>query len=132
MNMKIRTIHPYLAAAILFLILGVWGFFYFFGPLDSVPRMHASAISPDGSLKVEVYRKRVSLLPNSQIDMIAKVKDGKGNLLYEKVVLQEGMWSETENLYLNIVFAGDEIQLRPGWGDDDFYSIRRSDLKVVQ
>lgn len=130
--MKTRTIHPYLAVAVLFFILGIWGFFYFFGPLDSIPRLHSSAESPDGTLKAEVYRKRVSLLPNSLIDMIAKVYDQKGNLLYEKVILQDGIWSETENLYRNIVFSSDEIQLRPGWGADDLYIIRRSDLKETR
>ena len=107
--MKTRTIHPYLVVAVIFLILGVWGFTYFFGPLDSIPRLHATAESPDGTLKVEVYRKRVSLLPNPQIDMIAKVYDRNGNLVYERVILREGMWSETENLYRRIIFAGDEI-----------------------
>ena len=127
-DMKPRTIHRSLAWSVLPLVLIVWGFTYFFGPLDSVPRLHASAQRPDGAFTVKVYRQRISLGP-PEIDMIAKVFDQRGNLIYQKKIYQEGMWSELENLFRNITFEGDEIRIGPKFSPNEYVVIKQTDLK---
>ena len=127
--MRFRTIHPYLAALAVIFILCLAGFTYLFGPLDSLPRLHASAQSPDGELTVRVYRKRESLPPSPKIVLIAKVYDGQGNLVFEKEIFQEGMWSELDSLFRNIIFDGAAIRIGPSFDPAWHYVIERKDLK---
>ena len=127
--MSFKTIHPYLAALAVLFIPCLAGFTYFFGPLDSLPRLHASAQRPDGALTVRVYRQRVSLAPSSQIDVIAKVYDRRGNLVFEQKIFQEGMWSELDTLCRNIIFVGDGIRIGPGFDPDWHYVIGKADLR---
>ena len=126
--MSFKTIHPYLATLAVPFILCLAGFTYFFGPLDSLPRLHASAQRPDGALTVKVYRQRVSLAPSSEIDLIAKVYDRRGHLVFEEKIFQEGMWSELDTLCRDIVFVGDSIRIGPGFDPDWYYVIERADL----
>jgi uncharacterized lipoprotein YbaY len=132
MIMRFKTIHPYLAALAVLFILCFAGFTYFFGPLDSFPRLHASAQSPDGTFTVKVYRKRVSLPPSSEIDLIAKVYDRQSNLVFEKKIFQEGMWSELNDLFRNIIFDGDKILIGPSFDPDWYYIIERADLMTTK
>ena len=132
MIMKYTTIHPYFAVLAVLFILTVWGFTYFFGPIDSSPRLHASAQSPDGALRVEVYRERVSLPPSPEIHVIAKVFDRQGKLIYEKKIYQEGMWSELANLFGNITFEGDEIHIGPKFSANEYMVIRMADLHAAR
>ena len=129
--MKFRIHHRSLAWWVLPLVLVVGGFAYFCGPLDDVPRLHASAQSPDGAFTVKVYRQRVSLGP-PEIDVIAKVFDPSGKLIYEKRIYQEGMWSELEHLFRNITFEGEEIRIGPRWSPNEYVVIKRADLKPAQ
>ena len=98
MVMRFKTLHPHLAALAVLFILCLAGFTCFFGPLDTLPRLHASAQSPDGEFTVKVYRRRVSLPPSSEIDLIARVYDRRGDLMFEKEIFEEGMWSENGHI----------------------------------
>jgi hypothetical protein len=129
--MNFRKIQPYLFTLAVLLILYL-GITYFFGPLDSIPRLHASTQSPDGALRVEVYRKRTSLPPSPEIDVIAKVYDRQSNLIYEKKIFQEAMWSELDNLFRNITFESEEIRIGPKFSPDEYIVIRKADLKAAQ
>lgn len=129
--MRFKTIHPYLAALAVLFILCLAGFTYFFGPLDSLPRLHASAQSPDGTLTVKVYRQRVSLPPTSDIHLIAKVYDRQSNLVSEKKIFQEAMWSELDMLFRNIRFDGETISISPGFDAAGSYVIDKKNLKPV-
>jgi hypothetical protein len=129
--MKVRKIQPYLITLVVLLILYL-GITYFFGPLDPIPRLHAAAQSPDGALRVGVYRKRVSISPFSQIDVIAKIFDEQNNLIYEKKIFQESMWSELDYLFKNITFESDEIRIGPKFSHDEYIVIRKADLKAAQ
>lgn len=129
--MRYKSIHPYLAAWAVLSILCFAGFTYIFGPLDSIPRLHASAQSPDGTLAVKVYRRRTSLPPSSEIDLIAKVYDKQGNLIFEKTIFEEGMWRELDNLFRNIVFDNNRVRIGPSFDPDWYYIIERRDLKTA-
>jgi hypothetical protein len=131
MVMRFKTIHPFLAALAVLFILCLAGFTYIFGPLDSLPRLHASAHSPDGALTVKVYRQRVSLPPTSEIHLIAKVYDRQGNLVFEKKIFQEAMWSELDTLFRNVRFDGDTISIGPGFDAAWSYVIEKKNLKPV-
>lgn len=132
MGIRYKTLHPYLAALAVLFILCLAGFTYLFGPLDSFPRLHASAQSPDGELTVEVYRKRVSLPPSSRIELIAKVYDKEGHPIFEKTIFAEGMWSELDSLCRNIVFAEDQIRIGPSFDPYWNYVIDRAELRAAE
>ena len=100
------------------------------GPLDLNPRFESSALSPDGALTVRVYRQRVSYPPNSKIDVIVKVLDRRENVLYEKVVITEGAWSELNGLFTNIIFEGSQIRVGPSFSHREYHVIERSNLKA--
>src|SRR5712664_891634 len=121
--MNLKNINRSLARLVLPLILVVGGFTYFCGPLDHVPRLHASAQSPDGAFMVKVYRRNISLSP-PEIDVVAKVFDQRGNLIYQKKIYQEGMWSELDNLFKSITFEGDEIRIGPKFGANEYVVIK--------
>lgn len=129
MVMRFKTLHPYLAALAVLFILCLTGFTYFFGPLDSLPRLHASAQSPDGEFTVKVYRRRVSLPPSPEIDLVARVYDARGNLIFEKEIFGESMWSELDTLFRNILFDEDTIRIGPSFDPAWYYVIERKDLK---
>jgi hypothetical protein len=131
MAMRFKSLHPYLATLAVLFILCLAGFTYFFGPLDSLPRLHASAQSPDGALTVKVYRQRISLPPSSEIDLIARVYDRRGNLIYEKEIFEESMWSELDTLFKNIIFDGETIRIGPSFDPAWYYVIEPKDLKPV-
>ena len=103
-------------------------FTYFCGPIDHIPRLHASAQSPDGVITVKVFRQTVSFT-RPEYDVIAKVFDQHGNLVYERKIYQESMWSELDNQYRNITFQGDEIRIGPKFSADEYFVIKRSELK---
>jgi hypothetical protein len=130
-DMTFRTTRPYLVAVAVLLMLYL-GITYFYGPFDSIPRLHASAQSPDGAFTVKVYRKRVSHPPAPRIDVIAKVFDQQSNLIYEKKIYDEGSWSELDNLFRNITFENDEIRIGPKFSPDEYVVIRKLDLKAAQ
>lgn len=132
MIMKYRTLHPYLAALAVSLILCVGGFTYLFGPVDPVPRLHASAESPDGAFTVKVYRQRVFSLTHSEVEVIAEVYDRQGELLLEREIFSEGWWHEMDLMFRKVSFVGDEIRIGPKWGADEFVTIRKAEPGVAR
>jgi len=63
---------------------------YMTGLLDYIPRLRASATSPDGELTVMVYRKRLMPRPVfPRMGAIAKVYDRSGNLVYENIIFHD-------------------------------------------
>ena len=87
------------------------------GPLDANPRLVSSAESPDRALTVEVFRRRnpsYSLYAGGE--MYVNVYDSRGGLLYEKLIGQDGAWSELDHAYKNITFDGDTIRISECWG----------------
>src|SRR5689334_7571679 len=110
------------APLVAFLILCVGGFTYLFGPVDPIPRLHASAESPDGAITVKVYRKRISLRP-SKVAVLASVYDRRGELLFEKEVFADGSWYDAESMFRRINFGGGEIRIGPQYSPDEFVVI---------
>ena len=84
--MKLRRINSLTVFLVLFALAVVAGITYFYGPLDPVPRLHASATNPDGSLAVKVYKERLTLLPASGVRVVAKVYNREGETMYERRV----------------------------------------------
>ena len=87
------------------------------GPLDYHPRLHASAVSPDGALTVKVFRQRnpsYSFFVGAEL--YAKVYDRDGKLLYERLIGADGAWDELNYSYREIDFDGNCIRIRQGWG----------------
>jgi len=116
---------------VVFLTLCVGGFTYLFGPVDPVPRLHAAAESPDREIAVKVYRKRVSLLP-SNVAVIARVYDGRGELLLEKEVFADGWWYALDSMFRRITFEGGEIRIGPKWSPDEYVMIRGEEYAVAR
>lgn len=87
------------------------------GPLDANPRLVSSAESPDRALMVKVFRRRnpaYSLYVGAE--MYVNVYDNRGGLLDEKLIEQDGAWSELDHAYKNIIFDGDTILISECWG----------------
>lgn len=117
---------------ILFCLTGL--FVYITGALDYIPRLHASAQSPDGKLSVFVYRKRLALGPLfPRMGTIAKVYDLNGKLLYEHTIYRDDDWDDTVGVsYSDILFVGDEIRIGPNpYRPDSPHIIKSADLWKV-
>jgi hypothetical protein len=87
------------------------------GPLDANPRLEATAESPERTLTVKVFRQRnpaYSLYVGAE--MYVNVYDSRGGLLYEKLIGQDGAWSELDHAYKKITFDGDVIRISECWG----------------
>jgi hypothetical protein len=63
--------------------------------------------------------------------LIAKVYDRQGNLVFEKKIFQEAMWSELDTLFRNVRFDGDTISIGPGFDAAWSYVIEKKNLKPV-
>jgi hypothetical protein len=113
----------------LVLIAIVWLFVRVFGPIDTLPRLHASASSSDGALTVNVYRKRIAPFPSHGVDVIVKIYDKQQKLIYENTIGGDAVWDELNLLYREIIFKDDEIRVGKKSGGD-YYIIRRSNLKM--
>lgn len=98
------------------------------GPLDYRPRLVSSAVSPDGTLSVKVYRQRnpsYSLYVGAE--MVAKVYDNQGRVVYEKVIGSDGAWSELDSAFEEIGFEGEDIRISQLWGRS--HVIHKAELK---
>ncbi|MET0650072.1 MAG: hypothetical protein ABW208_25980 [Pyrinomonadaceae bacterium] len=119
------------APLVVLLVLCVGGFTYLFGPVDPVPRLHASAESPDGEVTVKVYRKRVSLRP-PEVVVLARVYDRRGGLLLEKRVFSDGGWYDAEWMFRRITFEGGEIRIGPKYAPGEYVAIRAEEYTVAR
>jgi hypothetical protein len=131
--MNLRSKKLWLLILAIFPVCCAGLFIYVTGLLDYIPRLRASAKSPDGELSVMVYQKRLMPRPFfPRMGAIAKVYDRKGNLVYEKIIFHDDDWDDTlGGAFKNISFDGDEIRIGPGFYDSSqVYVIRRSDLKM--
>lgn len=109
---------------------GVMG--YAMGLQDFIPRLRASAVSPDGAFTVKVYEKRLFPRPIfARIGASAQVYDSGGNLVYEKLIYGDDDFDDTVgNSFNQISFEGDEIRIGPGVYDPkNFHLITMSELK---
>ena len=101
------------------------------GVFDYIPRLRAHAISPDGTLTVNVYQQRLTPRPFfPRMGAVANIYDAKGNLVYENIFHDDNDWDDTlADAFNRISFEGDEIVIGPGFYDPRLvYVIRRSDL----
>jgi hypothetical protein len=109
-----------------------WAAVNIFGPLDSIPRLRANAVNTDRTLSVKVYKKRLSSFSTTGVGILVRVYDGQNNLLYDKVVFEDGWWdADVGEMYSKIVFAGDEIKIGPKFSPDDYFVIKKSDLNSL-
>jgi len=101
------------------------------GVFDYIPRLRAQAKSPDGSLTVKVYQKRLMPRPFfPRMGAVAKIFDANGNLIREDIFFRDSDFDDTlDDAFKQISFEGDEIVIGPGFYDRRLvYIIRRSDL----
>jgi hypothetical protein len=125
-----------LIGAVLVAVLFIFVLVRLFGPLDPFPRMYKSADSPDGSLKVELYRKKSAWLCLSDCtDILVRVHDNRQNLLVEGSVLHLYMWNEaSDGRYSEVLFRDDEILIGPhydggkNYGTGFYYVIRKDNF----
>ncbi len=105
---------------------------YAMGLHDYIPRLRASAVSPDGAFIVKVYEKR--LIPRPlfpRMGATAEVYDRGGNLVYEKLIYNDDDWDDTVSGFNQISFEGDEIHIGPGAYDPNkIHVIKMTDLKT--
>ena len=114
----------------LFLIICVGGFTHLFGPIDPIPRLHASAESPDREVTVKVYRKRVFHWPPA-FAVIARVYYKRGELLFEKELYADGWWYDAEYMYRRVTFDGGEIRIGPKFSPNEYAVIREAEYATV-
>lgn len=106
-------------------------FVYIFGPLDKIPRLRVSAISPDKTLIVKVYKQRLSFYPTLRVGISVNIYDNQNTLLYDKVIFEDGWWNaDIGEMYSQISFVNDEIRIGPKFSPDDYYVIKKSELRV--
>ena len=126
-----RNLQKYWLIISLILVCVVGFFVYITGALDYIPRLRASAQSPDGALTVRVYQKRLALRPFfPRMGAIAKVFDQNEKLVYEKTIFSDDDWGNTlGDAYTQIVFVGEEIRISPKPYDRAVpFTIKKADL----
>jgi hypothetical protein len=123
MNSRKTIVRISVFTAVLVAVLFIFILVRLFGPLDPFPRMYKSAESPDGSLKVELYRKKSGWLCLTQcIDVLAQVHDNRQNLLFEDRIAHIYMWDEADNgSYSEVLFRDDEILVGPNYHGGKYY-----------
>ena len=103
---------------------------YVDGPIDRIPRIWASATSPDGTFTVKVYKKRLALLPTNRVGILVRIWNKQGQLVYDRIIFQDNWWYyDIGDMYKNIVFDRDEIRVGPKFTPDDYFVIKKSELK---
>jgi len=87
------------------------------GPLGYRPQLEASAVSPDGTFSVKVFRQRS---PSHSwylgAEMHVRVYDDRERVVYEKMIGIDGAWSELDDAFQDIKFEGDTICISQLWG----------------
>lgn len=127
--MGIRRINSSTVLLVLFVIAAVAVVTLVHGPLDPIPRLRASATSPDGSLTVKVYQNRIVLFPPRGVRVVVKVFNKQGETVYEKNVFEDGWWHDVGLMYNKIDFEADEIRVGPKQRVEDYFVIKRAELK---
>ena len=110
-------------------------FVYVTGLHDYIPRLRASAKSPDGMLTVAVYQKRLMPRPFfPRMGATAKIYDRNGNLIYERIIFNDDDWDDTVgNAFKEISFVDDEIRIGPGfYAPEQIYVIKKSELNAQE
>jgi hypothetical protein len=133
MDKNVRYKKQILLIVALALVCGVGLIVYVTGLLDYIPRLRASAQSPDGELTVRVYQQRLAPGPVfARMGAVAKIYDRGGNLVYEDIIFHDDDWDDTVgDAYKRITFEGNEILIGPGFYDSRrAYIIRKADLRV--
>jgi len=131
--MKLKPKRRRLLILSIVLVVGVGLFHYVTGVFDYIPRLRASAQSPDGILTVKVYQKRLTPRPFfPRMGAVAKVYDKAGHLVYENIIFRDSDFDDTlAEAFKQITFAGGEIRIGPGFYEpSQVYVIRRADLPV--
>ncbi len=109
------------------LILSVWLITYLFGPIDTYPRIYKSFSSPDDALSVAIYRRRVHAIdPLAPVDVLLRVHDAKGHIVYEERLYELDMWDDLKTDY-DVTFEPEAIL---------FYHLdyhgQRSGLRIIK
>ncbi|HKQ75770.1 MAG TPA: hypothetical protein VJ810_18880 [Blastocatellia bacterium] len=103
--------------------------YWYFGPLDPIPRFKASGVCADDGLKITVYQKRISSIPVSRVGVLVRITDPNQNKLFEKIIVEDGWWYwDFENLYTEVKCDKDTISIGPGFDPKDYYKIPRADI----
>src|SRR5205814_10334563 len=101
-----------------------------FGPLDRVPRLRATGRSPDGELLVEVFEQKESVFSSFKIGILVRIYDKRGKLLFDKFIFEDCWWYfDVGDMYSGVEFTNDEIHVGPGYSPEDYFPIKRADLK---
>jgi len=111
-------------------ILGIGAFTCVIGPIDHVPRLYAFAKSPDGTLIVRVLKKRLSLWPNVRMGILVRISNRQDEVLYERIIFEDSWWDyDIGEMYKQIVFDQDEIRIGPKFTPDDYFVVKKSELR---
>ena len=113
MNMTKRT-KTILAASVLTATFLAGTLAYIFWPVDTSPHLYKSAASPDGAWTVQLFRKYRSRVWQHPVDILVRVNDRQGNLIFEKSLYIVDTWSQPEEYCSEIIFDGTKIILGPG------------------
>jgi hypothetical protein len=122
-------------AGIVLFLGGIAGLVFLTGALDFIPRLRATAESPDGKYTVSVYQKRLVPRPFfPRMGAIARVYDRDQDLVYERTIFSDDDWDDTlGGAYTSIAFVDNEIQIGPGYFDRNKpVAIRLSELDSNQ
>lgn len=94
------------------------------GPLGYRPQLVSSALSPDGSFIVKVFRQRdPSYSWWRGAEMHVKIYDLEGRVLYHKMIGGDGAWDELDHAFEEIRFEDrDIIRISQLWGRSHFIS----------
>lgn len=105
---------------------------YLRGAIDFIPRLRASANSPDGRWTVRVYQQRLVAGPLfPRMGAVARVYDRNEGLVFENIIFDDDDWDdELGGSFNTILFEGEEIRIGPGVYDPkQFFVIKTDDLK---
>ncbi len=111
--------------------LGIALIVYVTGALDYIPKVRATATSPDGELVVTIYERRIMPRPIfPRMGAYVRVEDREGKRLFQEWVYQDDDWDDTVGYsYNKINFDGDEIHIGPDpYNPRKKFVIRRSEL----
>ena len=113
------------------IIVGVGIFTYVNGPIDHIPRLRVSATSPDQALTVSVYKKQLAFFPQGRVGILVRVWETNGNLIYDRIIFEDDSWNwDIGDMYSKIAFENDEIRIGPKFTPDDYFVIRKAELRV--
>jgi hypothetical protein len=128
---RIARTQALLALGVVIGACGLGLLIYITGAVDYIPKVRASAMSPDGHLVVTVYERRITPRPIfPSMGAYVRVTDRNGKRLFQDWVYEDDDWDDTVGYsYNEIKFDGDEIRIGPDpYNPNKVFTIRRSDL----